>query len=207
MLFRGKLEARLNDKNHLFIPNPETTDATVVEATVFDAYAISELVRRNFESHTRYAGMDAHVKADYLRANSVGDILGTMKKPGTKTLLVKTTSGIAAMILVRETRAEEVELRFSELNGLRPNIGLGPALDIRRLHTGLGYEGRGFGTSLVRASAELARNQGLPLLISDATGQAQGFFEKQGFQGGVLGVGRQNGSEGTVFRCVKVIGE
>lgn len=179
--------------------------AVVTEASLFDAYAVSELVRNNFEKHPRYANMDLRVKADYLRANTVGDFLETMNKPGTRTFVVKTSRGIAAMILVRETGIEEVERRLSQLNGSRPAIASDQALDIRRLHTGLGYEGHGFATMLLHTAEAYAGSFAIPLLISDATGPAQGFFEKRGFAGGILRVGRQNGSEGTIFRCIKSI--
>lgn len=197
------VEVSVTNELHGPVPDAWFDQAAIVPATIFDAMEISCLMQANFGHHPAYAQLDTQVKADYLRANRYVELLATMQKSGTETFVVHTPGGLAAMILIRETEIDEVDRRLESLNGVRSGITPDRAVDIRRLHTALGFEGHGLGSRLMGVAERYALDRGISLLISDATGSAQGFFERHGYNGGLVQVARQNGSEGSIFRCFK----
>lgn len=174
-----------------------------------DIPAISALIQHNFSNHPAYASMDDQVRADYLRVNSPDALTETLVKPGTHFAVSEQNGVIVAAIVVREKAQDALMQRLVPFTSWCPPEGVvqNGAIDIRRLHTAMGFEGRGMAGQLLLYTEELARSQGRMLLISDATGPAQGYFLRNGFYGVIIPKERRNGSLTDVFRCVKIIGQ
>jgi GNAT superfamily N-acetyltransferase len=175
-------------------------------ATLDDVWEISALISTNFLHHPAYSDTDWRVRSSYLRSNSPDELFDTLQRPGTHTYVLRSDIGIAAVMISRETPPEDVKARFVgtsiAVNGVRP---VPSALDIRRLHARLDVDRLGLGTQLITHAEQEARRMGLTALISDAALPAQSYFERKGYTGETIEIGRQNGSHSHIFRCIKFL--
>ncbi|MFC1711093.1 GNAT family N-acetyltransferase [Patescibacteria group bacterium] len=154
-----------------------------------DIAEISQMIHTNFLEHDHYNDLDAAARQEFLRVNTVEELLDACRNENNLMVRVLRQNGIIiGFCLLRQVDEKKTE--------------------IRRLHTRLGHNGLGIGRILVEEAIAEAKHIGLTTIAAPTSGHSDEFFHQMGFNGNGRGNNaklQQRGVEAPVHYCERHI--